>query len=142
MATDEILFSFEGRLNRSTFCVFWAVTQPTAGFASFLLLKAAVSGRPEGYGLLALSVGLTVFLYGLWAGLAIYAKRWHDLGKSGLLVASYGLGPLLILWLLSPFLALGWTVPLALLVPLAAINVALLLFLVVAPGTAGPQEQP
>lgn len=142
MAIDEILFSFEGRLTRSTFCVVWAVTQPTAGFASFVLLKAAVSGSPEGYGLLALSVGLTVFLYGLWVGLAIYAKRWRDVGKSGPLVASYGLAPLPILWLLSSFQALGWTVPLALSVSLGAINVVLLLFLAVAPGAAGSQKQP
>ena len=141
MAIDEILFSFAGRLKRSTFCVFWMVTQPVAGCASYLLLKAAVSGSTERYGLLALSVGLTVFLYGLWTALAIYAKRWHDLGKSGLLVSCYGLAPVPILWLLSPFQALGWTAPLALSVPLALINVGLLLFLAVAPGTAATDRQ-
>ena len=110
MAIDEILFSFDGRMKRSTFCVFWAITQPAAALVSFLLLMAAVSGSTERYSLLALSFALTVFLYGLWAGLAIYAKRWHDLGRSGWMT----------LTLLVPF-----------------IDVLVLAFLLLAPGTAG-----
>ena len=113
MAIDEILFSFEGRMKRSTFCVFWAITQPAAGFVSFVLLKAAISGNTERYSLLALSLALTVFFYGLWAGLAVYAKRWHDVGRSAWMTFT----------LLVPFL-----------------DVLILVFLLLAPGTAGPNR--
>ena len=71
-----IWFSFDGRLCRSEYWLRGILLSFAIGVVSFLVIGMS-SLRESEYALLA--------LYGVsaWAALAIYSKRWHDIGKSG-----------------------------------------------------------
>lgn len=83
----NLLFSFEGRLNRAKWWLLniamsvvygIVVGAITGGAAMSSNPEAALSsvGAIEGIVLLVVSIAM------LWAGLAVAAKRWHDRGKS------------------------------------------------------------
>lgn len=64
----EWLFSFEGRLNRKQFWVFYIP------YIMILLFSSSLVGE-------AIRIILALLL--LWPAMAVQTKRWHDLGKSG-----------------------------------------------------------
>jgi uncharacterized membrane protein YhaH (DUF805 family) len=88
-----LLFSFDGRVNRAKF---WLVVIATdvVLFVLFGIL-AAVTGvsmdvaadgsMPSlgGAGLIAGLIGLLLVVLGVWIGLAMGVKRYHDRNKSG-----------------------------------------------------------
>ncbi|HRQ66029.1 MAG TPA: DUF805 domain-containing protein [Xanthomonadaceae bacterium] len=76
-----LLFSFEGRIGRKTF---WLTT--LALVALMIAVQVVAIGLAlvsETLGMIGMLVMLVVAIGVLWAGLAIQAKRWHDLDKSG-----------------------------------------------------------
>jgi uncharacterized membrane protein YhaH (DUF805 family) len=87
MPLSQLLFSFQGRLNRKPY---WLTT--LAIIAVFLVIivllialaggLGALTGGASGLGA-ALIVLLIVYIPLLWIGLALGAKRLHDRNKSG-----------------------------------------------------------
>ncbi|MEP6938802.1 MAG: DUF805 domain-containing protein [Rudaea sp.] len=83
MNWGQLLFSFEGRVGRSTYWYFviavFAVIGMIFGFSMASVNpqtgEAVASGGPGGI------VGLASLLV-IWPSLAIAAKRWHDVDKS------------------------------------------------------------
>lgn len=81
LTIGEILFSFEGRISRSTYwfaslgagVVFMAVLFAVL-FAVILVTDSET---------MANVVSLVMYIPMAWVSFAIQAKRWHDRGKSG-----------------------------------------------------------
>ena len=105
MEWGEVLFGFDGRINRSTFWLkgvlpVMAITIVVAAAlvaVTFLLL-------PEGAGFLAILGFVVLWLPLVWAQFAVATKRFHDIGASGwwclaLLVPYLGIGVILVLGL-------------------------------------------
>ena len=69
------LFSFDGRISRSSFWIF-AIVSAIVFFVPTKLLGGFTSSAGDLYA----SVVVIAFV---WPGLAIQAKRWHDRDKSG-----------------------------------------------------------
>ena len=90
MSMKQLLFSFEGRIGRMPFWITTFAMILIGIAASVAMFGAAIlSGDPSALGASpgamggALSIGaLVVGLAMLWIGLAVQAKRWHDLDKS------------------------------------------------------------
>lgn len=80
--TLKSLFSFEGRIGRSTF---WAVIVPLFLISIGLQVGAAVSTDRGGSGGIVV-LTLIYFIPAIWVALATYVKRWHDLNMSGWMV--------------------------------------------------------
>lgn len=89
----HFLFSFEGRISRTTFWIgyllIWAVGG-LIGVVAELLFESGASEAPETSGAsgqvvetaeFLVLLGITVAI--LWCWLVIQVKRWHDLNKSG-----------------------------------------------------------
>ena len=76
----NLLFSFSGRISRSAFWVSLCILFPVGtllGFAPFVteaggLIKGIIWTFYAGW-----------FILSIWISLAVYAKRWHDCGRSG-----------------------------------------------------------
>ena len=100
------LFSFTGRIGRSTFWVIF-VTFFLIGVG--LQIVGTLSGDRVGFGWLV-ALALIYFIPAIWISLAAYVKRWHDLNRSG-------------------WLALTLFIP--------YVNLLILLYLGIAPGTEG-----
>ena len=83
----NLLFSFEGRINRAKWWLLNIAMSVVYGIVVGAIAGgAAMSGDPEAalasVGTIG-SIVLAVFsLVLFWAGLAVAAKRWHDRGKS------------------------------------------------------------
>jgi uncharacterized membrane protein YhaH (DUF805 family) len=76
-----LLFSFEGRIGRKTW---WLTTLALIGVMVLVQVVAVGLGFvSETLAMIAMVVALVVMLGVLWATLAIQAKRWHDVDKSG-----------------------------------------------------------
>jgi len=78
-----LLFSFDGRLNRSRY---WA-GQVLVGLVTLVLTAALVfaAGEMKSGGTDLLLIGaIVIYLAAMWPWLAINIKRWHDRDKSGL----------------------------------------------------------
>ncbi len=91
MNLTNILFSFEGRINRKPFWIIFIVN-----IAINFIWGIVFGFETDNYELVAL--GTTIVL--LWPSLAITAKRWHDRNKSAC-------------WILInfiPFLGPAWSV--------------------------------
>jgi uncharacterized membrane protein YhaH (DUF805 family) len=71
----ELLFSFDGRINRGKFWLGIAVLYAIP-WVAFMLAAMANSS-------LLWWLASVVVLILIWPGLAISIKRWHDRGKSG-----------------------------------------------------------
>jgi uncharacterized membrane protein YhaH (DUF805 family) len=101
MTTKEILFSFSGRINRSTYVKYWLML---SGFVvAGLLLDLATNG-----GIFWIITGLAQ----TWSNLAIFAKRMHDRDRSpwiGLLTFIPFVGILVLVWLLIEVFGLKGT---------------------------------
>ena len=82
-------FSFNGRINRKTWWIFYCLIPIGINLAAGALdaqISGFKGGLPDKSGMG--DVGMGVFsivatLVGIWVGLAGQVKRWHDRDKSG-----------------------------------------------------------
>ena len=76
----HLLFSFSGRIPRSTFWIMICILFPLGtmvGIAPYVI-------RGEGIGsYITLAIYGVWMILSMWISLALYAKRWHDCDKSG-----------------------------------------------------------
>ena len=92
MSMTQLLFSFEGRLNRKPW--WWTNIAVGVGVMVLLLLALAMVGEhkfTEAFLTMALLIILCIPL--LWVSLALGAKRLHDRDKSAWWLALIYLGP-------------------------------------------------
>jgi uncharacterized membrane protein YhaH (DUF805 family) len=77
MSMTQLLFSFQGRLNRKPY---WMTVIATMVIIILLLLVALVMIREHRFEFAGLTMAILVILYIplVWIGLAIGAKRLHD----------------------------------------------------------------
>ncbi len=70
--------SFEGRIGRQAY---WMGILAMTAFAFIAGLLEAIlgTGGEEGYGVITILASLAL----IYPAIALYAKRWHDRGKSG-----------------------------------------------------------
>jgi uncharacterized membrane protein YhaH (DUF805 family) len=76
----NLLFSFTGRIPRSAFWISVGLLFPLGTVLGFAPYTSEASGAPKV--MIWTVYGLWCVL-SLWISLAVYAKRWHDCGKSG-----------------------------------------------------------
>ena len=78
-ALTELLFSFKGRVNRTVYWIWQVGVLVSMGVFGMLLglLPEAMSDSA------LLITGIPVLIAGMWIGLAIQVKRWHDIDCSG-----------------------------------------------------------
>jgi len=81
LTTKQILFSFEGRIRRSTYWLYYIVLT-VVFMVPFVILggSAGENGEPSSAALIFLLVAMVPLV---WMQLAIAVKRWHDRDKSG-----------------------------------------------------------
>jgi len=81
MSMMQLLFSFQGRLNRKPY---WTVVITVTVVFILLLLLALAALREYGLEFLPVTIAILVLLYIplIWIGLALGAKRLHDRDKS------------------------------------------------------------
>ena len=81
MSMTQLLFSFQGRLNRKPY---WMMMIATMVIIIILLLFALILIREHRFEFAGLTLALLVILYIplIWINLAIGAKRLHDRDKS------------------------------------------------------------
>jgi uncharacterized membrane protein YhaH (DUF805 family) len=81
MSMTQLLFSFQGRLNRKPY---WEMLIATTVIFILLLLLALATIREYGLEFLLVTIAILVILYIplIWIGLALGAKRLHDRDKS------------------------------------------------------------
>ena len=72
MSFVQLYFSFEGRINRSTYWLKWVLPEILIYAFLFYVTFASLNVAPLVIGILIL----------VWPHLAIEVKRWHDLNKS------------------------------------------------------------
>lgn len=139
MPTNQLLFSFSGRINRKPF---WLVTLLLFVIMVVVLIAvfaiwggAFISGNLSGLGVLAVLL-LIVYIPLLWISLALGAKRLHDRNKSAWW--------LVVFWLVPGVLqGIGeqiGTAGIALMVGAIAISIWGLVELGFLRGTTGPNQ--
>jgi len=81
MSTTQLLFSFQGRLNRKPY---WMMLIATTVVFILVLLLALAALREYGLEFLPVTIAIILVLYIplIWIGLALGAKRLHDRDKS------------------------------------------------------------
>lgn len=96
MPTNQLLFSFSGRINRKPF---WLVTLSLFVIMIVVVIAvfaiwggAIISGNLSGLGVLAVLL-LIVYIPLLWISLALGAKRLHDRNKSAWWLVVFWLVP-------------------------------------------------
>ena len=76
------LFSFQGRVKRSTF---WIIFIITLMISADLLIQGGTSTDRGGSSVLVMLMTI-FFIPTIWVAFSTYVKRWHDLNKSGWMV--------------------------------------------------------
>jgi uncharacterized membrane protein YhaH (DUF805 family) len=81
MSMMQLLFSFQGRLNRKPY---WTIVITVTVVFILLLLLALAALREYGLEFFPVTIAILVLLYIplIWIGLALGAKRLHDRDKS------------------------------------------------------------
>jgi len=81
MTTTQLLFSFQGRLNRKPY---WTMVIATTVVFILVLLLALAALREYWLEFLPVTIAIILVLYIplIWIGLALSAKRLHDRDKS------------------------------------------------------------
>jgi len=81
MSTTQLLFSFQGRLNRKPY---WTMVIATTVVFILVLLLALAALREYGLEFLPVTIAIILVLHIplIWVGLALSAKRLHDRDKS------------------------------------------------------------
>lgn len=83
MNWKNLLFSFEGRVGRGPYWMFFIVTLVVIGAMFGLgMMSMMNAGNPTAASGMASMPMMIVMLLLLWPALAIQAKRWHDVDKS------------------------------------------------------------
>ena len=86
LTPGEILFSFEGRIRRGTWWLYGIgvnfVLIMIMLVIQFICLSAFDGDQDKAAPILMLLL-LPLQIVGAWISLALNAKRWHDVGKSG-----------------------------------------------------------
>ena len=75
---NQLFISLEGRSSRASYILNWVVLGCVAGLSS--LFFTAITG---GIGIFAKLFSASLFVFVVWAGIAIGVKRLHDQNKSG-----------------------------------------------------------
>ena len=91
MSIFEFLFSFQGRVRRLHFWIFFLVLGALYGglfwqFGHVHVDHGGMQNLPHAYGLTLITHNPFIGLLGLaaiWMKLAVLVKRWHDRDKSG-----------------------------------------------------------
>lgn len=76
----DLLFSFSGRISRSTFWILMCILIPLSTLLGFAPLKTEAEGLTK---IIIWIIYAAWIIPSIWISLAIYAKRWHDCSKSG-----------------------------------------------------------
>lgn len=95
-----LLFSFSGRIPRSAFWILVCILFPVGTMISFIPYTVHESTDIV-KGILWSIYGIWTIL-SIWISLAIYAKRWHDCGKSG------WMSLVMLIPIVGPFWLLGY----------------------------------
>ncbi|MEP6880350.1 MAG: DUF805 domain-containing protein [Dokdonella sp.] len=83
MNWKNLLFSFEGRVGRGPYWMYFVVMLVVFGGLSALSMMALVNAEnPSSAGGMASLPMMIAMLVMIWPSLAILAKRWHDVDKS------------------------------------------------------------
>ena len=83
MNWKSLLFSFEGRVGRAPYWMFFIVMLVVLGGLTGLSMMAMVNAEnPSSASGVASLPTMIAALVLIWPGLAIQAKRWHDVDKS------------------------------------------------------------
>ena len=77
-----LLTSFDGRINRAKFWAGVGVLIAIGIVATLIDMLLGTTISLQGGGELGI-IGIIVTLISIYLALALYAKRWHDRGKSG-----------------------------------------------------------
>ncbi len=139
LSLQNILFSFKGRISRSTFAVHWFGVGLVFSLASLVLLNASKSSatHPTYRDVAIAGFFLFLLIFAAWANFALIVKRLHDCGIPVWLI---------FIPLVLPFLAglLYERLPAefsgAVLFLSSAFNIWLIGFTVVAKGTEAPNR--
>ena len=76
----NLLFSFRGRIPRSVFWISLGILVPLNTTVGAIPFTANANGIPW---VVMWIVYLSWVITSIWIGLALFAKRWHDFGRSG-----------------------------------------------------------
>ena len=95
----QLLFSFNGRIPRSVFWILACILFPLSMMIGYAPFTSSAGGFAKLIIWIIYSCWLTL---GIWIGLAIYAKRWHDCSKSGWMTL------ILLIPIIGPFWVLGY----------------------------------
>ena len=101
LTTVKNLFSFSGRLPRSGFWILYCILLYTNNMPFLIAYQIKLEGVLH---IIFWSIAAVLFLPLVWVSLAVYAKRWHDQGKSGwmsLIILIPIAGPFIMLALLG-----------------------------------------
>ena len=85
----RFFFSFDGRINRSMFWLYWAIYIVTSLLMDRLITLTTLQPGATGPAVSGMTEGLVVLIGAVWAiaifwsYLAVHVKRWHDRDKSG-----------------------------------------------------------
>jgi uncharacterized membrane protein YhaH (DUF805 family) len=79
LTPKQILFSFTGRIPRSTYWL-WSILLGLALVIPVGLLAALTDSEGGGVALIGI---LAIYAVAIWVSLALQVKRWHDRDKSG-----------------------------------------------------------
>ena len=101
----QLYFSFEGRINRSTWWLKFWVPVMLLSIVTTLIDYASGSANEYGVG----PVGSIMSILVLYSAIAVYVKRFHDRGRSGWFILLL-LVPVLNLWPAVEMLFLRGTV--------------------------------
>ena len=83
MNWKNLLFSFEGRVGRGPYWMFFIVMAVVFGGLAALSVMAVMNAEnPSSAGGMASMPMMIAMLLFIWPSLAIQAKRWHDVDKS------------------------------------------------------------
>lgn len=86
MNWGNLLFSFNGRVGRKAFWLYLVamiVISVGVNIAVVAPMVAAAQTNPDALATMSMPIWIwIVFIPLIWIGLAIQAKRWHDLDKS------------------------------------------------------------
>ena len=82
MDLQPLLFSFAGRINRAKY---WFVVLITfiISMVAVIFALTMISALGEAGYMVAIAIGIAVFVFSVWIGIAAGVKRLHDREKSG-----------------------------------------------------------